>query len=368
MLRIFQRARRELMTEKIKSLIENSKSFALLLDDQPEEHEFLAKEILKEVINNKGLPVLTLPEDPEELKKKWALVAQSANSINFPQKTALKLPKTKYQIQEISYKDDGENLSFIITSPNDIILKEDISLEKLPPEAETVFCFFENREKIEKFKNLLCLPAQEKIIFFEQGEKTLTEKIFNIAQIFDPQLLNNEKISTLLYAALLLETRNFTEKTSKDTLALASLLLENGVQQEIISSVAEAQKNVFSAQLIGRLLARTFIDDALGVSWSFLNSRDLQKTNNISASPSLLYKMIQQAKTLIPIQKLHILLWQTTEGIKALVAVGGQKTEKYLLPIAEKMDTKPCSKFFISGPFETFSEAELKLREIIKEE
>ena len=44
--------------DKIKSLIEDSQSFAILSDKNPENFEFLAKEALKTTINKKNIPII----------------------------------------------------------------------------------------------------------------------------------------------------------------------------------------------------------------------------------------------------------------------------------------------------------------------
>lgn len=354
------------MLQQIKSIIENSESFGILLDENPEEYEFLAKEALRETISNKNIPVLNFPQNPEDFKEKWSVIINPTTSIKFPEKTSIKLPKEKCNIKEISYKEDEGNLALIITSQGSNLTKEDISLEKLPPEVETVFCFFENPTKIEKYKNQLSLPNQKNIIFITPNEKTLTEKVFDIVKMFDPNTLNNKSISTLLLASLLTETENLSENVTKEILLLANVLFENEEGKKVISKIMEKEKKPSLTQLLGRILARTYIDDALNVSWSFLNRQDLKKTSNVAVSPIFLYRMLKKTRAFICQQNLHILIWQSMENVKAIVAAGTNKGENYLMPLAEKMGTSPQSRFFVVGPFENFSGAEIYLRQNIK--
>ncbi|MBU1179055.1 hypothetical protein KKB69_01850 [Patescibacteria group bacterium] len=354
------------MIERIKPLIENSGSFGLLTDQNPEDHEFLAKEALKKTISQKFLPVLDLPRPHTELLEKWSAIIKPVQEIEFPKKTLLKLPKSKYGIKEVAYKEDGENLALVITSDNGLISSNDISFETLLPETETVFCFFENQAKLEKFQGMLQLPDNEKIVFLSPNRRTQTEKVFEIIKIFNPDILEDAGISSLLYAALVSETNNFSEKNTKEVLSLGSLLLENTIQHEIISEILEKEKSDISPQLFGRALARTFIDPLLNISWSFLNSRDLQKTNSSSISLKSLYKITQKISKIITSQNLHILIWQSIDGIQALVAAGKGRNESFLLPFAEKMNAAPQSRFFTVGPFKNFSEAEIYLRDALK--
>ncbi len=357
-----------MMLNKIKNLIETSRSFAILTNTDAEEHEILAKEILERVLADKNLPFVSLPQETNPLREKWSAILKPANQCSLLQKTSIKLPKDKCEVKEISYEEDENHLSFIITSPKSGISKEDLILENLPPQVDAVFCFFEDEEKLKGFENKAQLPPLERIVFITPNERTITEKIIDIASLFNPALLNSGGIPTLLFAALIKETNNFTERITKNTLYLASLLLEKGAEKETVLSITDKEKSPFYVQLLGRLLARTYVDDLLNVSWSFINQRDLQKTNATGASPAFLYELIKKTRNFLPPQKLHILIWQSIDGIKALVAAPADKNEKYLLPWSQKLQTVPQSRFFIAGPFTNFSQAEIKLRQILKEE
>ncbi|MFC1625273.1 hypothetical protein ACFL1O_00085 [Patescibacteria group bacterium] len=337
----------ETVFQKIKTSVEESKSFGLLLDGNPNEHDFLAKEILQTVINKQNLPVLVLPKPPEEMQDKWAPLTKTPTTpTEFPKKTSLKLPKEKYDIKEVSYKEDGNNLSLIITSKDNILSNEDIRLEILPPEIDMAFCFFEDLSKTEIFQNEIQLPHNEKIILLTPTEKSLTEKILDIIKIFDEEILEQKEIATLLLASLLIETDNFSRKITEQTLTLASLLLKKGAQKELILNIIDKEKKLSYVQLLGRVLARTYIDEISNISWSFLNNKDLQKTNNTQPSLFLLQKLLKKTQTLTPIQNSHVLLWQINKDVKAITL---------------KQNT-----FTISEPFENFSKAEIYLRNKLK--
>lgn len=169
-------------------------------------------------------------------------------------------------------------------------------------------------------------------------------------------------------AALLTETNHFAEKINKEVFSLASLLIEKGGDLKTILKIIEKEKSPFLAQLVGRALARTYTDESLGISWSFLNQRDLQRTNNNNISTSSLYKLLKNVGTFIPSQNLYVLIWQTIEGIKAMITTSEDKSREYLMNFAEKLQAQPQSRFFIIGPFENFSEAEKHLRQILQEE
>ena len=353
----------------LKTVINNSQTFAILLNRDPKEHEILLKEALMFSISGKNLPVFCLPESKEEktsAKNNHPWFLKNRSAIALPQKTSIRLPKEKYRIKEVSYKEDGDYLSLIITSENENLFKEDISLLKLPPSADTVFCFFENNETLEHFNGKILLPEQKNIIFISEKDKTLSEKIYEITLLFDENAKNNKELTTLFLASLIIETDNFSEKTKK-ALGFGSFLLNNGADHDTASTAIDKDKNTSFAQLLGRTLARTYIDENMKVSWSFLNNRDFQKTNNTSVDTATLCKLVKKMKTHIQPQRFHLLIWQSPDGIKTLVTKGRTATENELFLLAAGINAPTQGDFFIAGPFENFSRAEIIFKEIINE-
>ncbi len=362
------------MLEKITNIIENSQSFGILIDQNSEDCEFLLKEVLKKTILKNETPVLDLPKAclPEgkvqnELQEKWSTISKPSPIIEFPKKTLIKLPKDKYGIKEVSYKTQDGNLALVLTANTENILIEDISLEKLPPETEVVFCFFDEENKINQFKNSIQIPNNEKIIFITSKTRTQTEKVFDIIKIFNPKILNDSEISTLLFAALVTETNNFSERKTKEVLSLGGLLLEKGVDKEKISEIIKKENSLFFNQIFGRAMARTYTDQELAISWSFLNNKDFQKTNNISITPQKIYKIIKKISYSINPQKLNILIWQTINGVECMIADPKNLHRPKLLTLAEKIGTNLNSRYFTTGPFKNFSEAEIYLKNTIRE-
>lgn len=352
--------------QEIKSIIENSKSFGVLLDEKSEEYEYISAIVLEQTIAQKNLPVITLPQDIKHFPDKWSSVIKKETGIKFPQKTSLKLSREKYQIDEVSYKEDGENLSLVLTTENDDLNKDDIMLEKLPPEPEVIFCFFRDESQLKQHQEQLHISENEKIIFINQDEKTITEKVFDITKTLNPNILEKHETLTLLLASLLLETCNYSSITTEGVLSLGSLLLKNNAQYETLSEILEEEKSPAFSQLLGRALARTYIDTSTNTSWSFLNSKDFQKTNNQSDSTFLLCNIVKKLKTLVRKQDLHVLIWQSPKDIKALVTAGLGGNQEKFLNLAQSAEATLQSNFFTIGPFENFSKAEIYIRDKIK--
>ncbi len=117
-----------MVPDRVKNLIETSQSFAVLADTNAEEHKILAKEILQQTLTDKNLLFIGLPQEPNQLREKWSAVLKPVNRQPLLQKTSIKLPKDKYEVKEISYEEDENHLSLIITSPKSGISKEDFIL------------------------------------------------------------------------------------------------------------------------------------------------------------------------------------------------------------------------------------------------
>jgi hypothetical protein len=352
---------------QIKTIVENSKSLAILLEKNPEDYEIFNREVLKSVFISKNIPTISLPSTDEGFRNKWSSLIRKKQEIPLPIETSLKIPKEKCLIKEVSYNEDENYLSFILTSLDKKPSKEDIELKTMPPRPSMVFCLFKERQILEEFHNQLQLPEKEKIIFLYAEEKLLTEKVFAVLKTLKPDLLSDPEICTLLFGSLALETNNFSEGINQSILSLASILLKNGADKKTFFDVLEKEKSPFFVQIIGRLLARTYIDEVLKNSWSFLNLRDLQKTNNLNAGPDYLYRLLKKIKPFLPAQKLHVLIWQNFKEIKAMICEGALKGDYDLFSLAEKMQAELKSPFFVIGPFKNFSQAELYIREQIKE-
>lgn len=135
--------------------------------------------------------------------------------------------------------------------------------------------------------------------------------------------------------------------------------------EDLSEEVGDEQKIPF-AQLFGRALARTRVNDDLQSSWTFISAEDMEKTNFQYADNEIFFRIIQKINGFIPSQPLSFIFWQEENGVYCLATENGKATK--LLPLlAEKMNADIEKKYFISGPFENFSSAEIKTKQALKE-
>jgi hypothetical protein len=353
--------------EKIQAILKETKTLALFSKKYSDDYKLLAKAALKHALENKKIKVLSLPDNPE-FKKRWGAVLPSEiEERPFLKQTSIRIPKNQYKVRELTYEDNDDFLSLIITSENSGLQKNEIAFEPIPPKAEAAFCFFEPSETdtLQEFENQLVLPPQEKIIFLTAGtDITFSEKISRIIKTIAPDSFSSPQISTLLFASLITETDNFLRPVSQEVLRFGSELLSLAADKEKIRAILNQNKTISLARLLGRALARTHVDEALDVSWTFLSQKDLEKTENLNPSASFLYEIVRQLRELVPFRALSLLFWQNDRNIFALAATN---EEKNLLPLASRLDNaKLQSRYLSAGPFNNFSEAELLFRKILK--
>lgn len=142
--------------------------------------------------------------------------------------------------------------------------------------------------------------------------------------------------------------------------------------EDLSEEIGDEQKIPF-AQLFGRALARTRVNDDLQSSWTFISAEDMEKTNFQYADNEIFFRIAQKINNFIPSQPLSFIFWQEENGVYCLATENGLpdgkagEAEKLLPPLAGKMNADIEKKYFISGPFENFSSAEIKTKQALKE-
>lgn len=353
--------------DKIKELIEQSKSFALILDKNPEEYELLSREALKSALCLKGVFVYLLPKNDENFIEKWSAAISKFENTPPSYFVSLNIPKKKFKIKEIFYESNDEFFTLNIGTEGGGLTPENIIFKPKATAIDAVFCFGSPEIKWSEItKDEMSLPGKEKIVFITNKDKTIAEKIKDIISIIDEKLLSESNISTLLFAALILETDNFTRNISEKNISLAGVFLKSGAAKKVINEILEKEKTDSFAQLLGRAMARTRIHEKLLSSWTFLSKEDLEKTGYKNDNPRLFYKILLKMCSSLPTQQLSLIFWQEEDGVH-LLASTFQESKENLISLSEKLNGDFNGKFLIAGPFKNFSEAEIQTREALKE-
>lgn len=355
--------------EKIIELLGRAKSCAVMLDHNPREEHFLLKNALKIALNELGIASRNFPSDGEILKyycDKWSSFLNDSGEEEIS-KSIIKIPKKDILIKELSYNENEDFFSLVITPKSGKLIKESLILEESLPEPDVFFCFFDDIHKLEYFKSKVVIPENsENIILITENnlvssekQKSLTEKITDLLQLlnlnFSPAVIN------LLFASLIVETNKFKYYLNKDVFSLANFLISRGAESDEIINVLENQKTDSFVQILGRAAARTHYDEKLNVMWTFLQEADFEKTGN-TPSLNLILKLIKDLENIVKSAKSYAFFWQKDTEI--WIALKSLEKE-YLTKIARIMELEFKSDYLIIGPFQNFSEAEMKIRETL---
>ena len=356
--------------ERIKNLINETKSLAIVAEENCEENVFLLKNAMEAAFHETNIKTISLPKN-ENLHyfEKWSdiLPKEKADENRLVAKTLLKIPKGAFSIKELSYEEDENFFSLIITPKNGEsgrLTKEIAIFEEAIPEVETALCFFENARILERFKNSFKMPPPEKIVFLTNHQKTLTETAFNLIK-FPNEFVPQEQ-ATLFLASLISETKNFNRQAGRNSFALAETLLKNSADQKTIKKIMDRQKTNSFNQLFGRALARSFYEEHLDLFWAFLSQKDFQKTNT-TPGRGLSIQILEELQKIASLPQTYIILWQD-EGMRGENSISGivkSYNKTALLELNNSFNSITGSMLEV-GPFDNFSEAEIKLRSMLK--
>lgn len=227
--------------EKIKNIIENSKSFGLFLKENAKDYEFLAREALKSFLEEKNKNTCSLPENPKEFIEKWSpVIGESKKNILPASNIIIHIPKDRTKIKEINYEDNGGALDLNIALENGNINPENIIIEQKNASFDAVFCLGcpPLEQPPENYKKLL--PTKDKIIQIDQDEISLNEKVFKIINgIFNEPLDN--KTATILFAGLVVERMcNYNQSKEKTQDTERSLMHYGAEKQNVFEIVSES--------------------------------------------------------------------------------------------------------------------------------
>jgi hypothetical protein len=320
--------------EEIKEIINNAKSVALVLDENPGEKEVLGREALRIFFQNKGTPVYLFPENPEEIKNKWSVILENNNNhknASLSGEISVRVPKERFDIKEINYEEDEEFLTLKITADDNENRGSDISVEIKPMTFDILICVGSPDANFNNYKNKISLMA---------NDKTLSEKIFEIT--------GDEVSPNLLFTSLLLETSGFKRGVTEGSLNLGQRLLSLGADKKIIDEILNSELSLSVAQILGRALARTRFSESPQSNWTFISKNDFEKTGVSDIDISLVRRISEEIKEIVPPQPTFIILWENGENmVQALITRDGN---------GEKQ----------AGPYKNFTEAEMKIKQMLK--
>lgn len=329
-------------SEKIQKIINRAGSVALILDKNPQEQDILIREVLRIFFQNKGWVTYLFPENPEDIKNKWSPFLNNYKNPSLSNEISVRFPKNLFNIKEIGYEEDEDFLALKILADGNNSEKNGILLDIKPVTFDALVSIGSSDTKFDNFKDKISLTADN---------KTLAEKVFEIIQADETGLNGKNNIPDLLLASLLLETNNFKKRVTEGSLNLAHQLLSLGANKNFIDAAIKKEFSLSFAQILGRTLARTRLNKSLQSNWAFLSKNDFEKAEIKNANTALIRQIVNEINEIISCQPIFVILWEDKDNnIWALLKTEKEKEEKEAL-----------------GPYKNFSEAELKIQQILKE-
>jgi len=321
-------------SEKIQEIINKAGSIALILGENPKEQDILTREALRIFFQNKGWIIYLFPENPEDIKNKWSLILDNNHkNPSLSSEISVRLPKNIFNVKEIGYEEDDEFLTLKILADGNNAKKNGILLDVKPVTFDVLICIGSSDIKFDNFKDKISLTADD---------KTLSEKVFEI--------IGDEVPANLLFASLLLETNNFKKGVTEGSLDLAHRLLSLGANKKLIDEVIKKEFSLSFAQILGRTLARTRLNKSLQSNWAFISKKDFEKAGIKNTDALLIRRITREIMEIIPRQPIFVTLWEDKENNVWALLTTEEENEKE-----------------VAGPYKSFSEAELKIQQTLKE-
>lgn len=346
--------------ETIKNLIESSSKIFVGLEPSADESAVFAALALKNILKDLDKEVFLRPKPQEKFSDKFKEILSEENDPEIPQKIKIKIPKSA-DIGELRYEEDGEFLNLFILPKNNME-PSGLLIEKAPYEMDAAFCFFEGEGGWEKI-NLVAKPSREKIVYFTNNGRTFAEKINDIHQTLNGPQAMSPLTATLLMALLIHETENFQKKRGAEIFALAASLLESGADEKIAGETDLKDKKINLAQITGRALARTTLEEELETSWTYLTKHDFLKTNFEPVKENILF-ILRKVRASIAAPSGSIVCYEDGDSVKSLIF---NENKNILRGLAASFGATLESAHFFVGGFKNFSDAEIKIRQLLKQ-
>lgn len=345
--------------DKIQPLLREARAVALIARAPVEEAVFLARETLRGRLSERGIFAYLFPESPAAYEKKWSSVCAPSGPTP-PRKAALRIAKKNCIVQELRYEEREDDFSIVVTPKTGVVKKDDIAVEPLLPDIDAVIAFSGEDRVIALAGGSLALPGRDRIVVITPDERTITEKAHELAVVIGPETLGKRDASGL-FAALLLETKNFSQHVSETALALGSALLASGADSAYVLRTLAHSPNFL--QLVGRALARTIFDETLGSAMTFVTAKDIEKTKH-APDPELARALLDEAVLRLRPERFAVLFWQDDQSVNVLAQASNPALRDSL---AQRLGAVSNGLHVIAGGFRNFSEAEIKIRGVLRD-
>lgn len=358
----------------IQKIIAAGGSFVLISDEKTPEESLLAKEALLATLKNKGVKTYNMPGSSRSaIFDRWLTILPPFEETSLVYSTSILIPKSKMSLKELSYAEENGYVIININSTSDKVRKEDIVFKHNPIKTDAAFCFLSHGKTSldeglhEELSQKITLPEKENIFFIEKSPESVAVKTFEIMKSVDVSGSYEEtKAPSLLLASLLVETNNLSGDLRAENLDLASALIKMRADKHTVRSILTKEDSQPFNRLFGRALARMTINEPLRSVWTFLSSADFEKSGVEEDDYPTIGKIITRLGGIASSQKALFLIWQDKRD-NVYAAIHSKDSGESSAMLSARLAAEDRGGLLISGPYKNFSEAEIKIKDVLKE-
>lgn len=349
--------------EKFKEIVGASETVLLKTGGRADANKALAGAILQKIFSKLGKKSNFAPNEGsaeniekflDELFEEGFIKASGASRLR--ENILIKLDTEKIPVSELKYEKDGGFLKIILKSEKNSADLSRISVEKETVPADLLILIDTEESEI---PDILSANPHKEVVKIGTKEKGLGLKILEIARVFFPEIPDD--IRDALWFLLAEENKN-NAFPDPNHLKAISELLDLKPDKTKLKHAREILLGKGFYNLLGRALVRSHQEKETETFWSFLPLSDFIKTGQ---TPAAATNILQELRAQLEGAALFyaLLYEESPKNISALVA---SPDAPRLKALAGLLAATPASSYFFANGFTAFSEAELKLKNLIR--
>ena len=349
--------------EKFKGIVGASETVLLKVGRRADANKALAGAILQKIFSKLGKKsqfalradsAVNMEKFLDELFEEGFI--KTSGALRLKENILIKLDPAKISVNELKYERDGKLLKIILKSEQNSADLSHISVEKEAVPADLLILIDPEESEI---PDILKTNPHKEVVKIGTKEKNLGLKILEIARAFYPTIPDD--IRDALWF-LLAEENKTSPFPDPNYLKAFSELLDLKPNETKLRRAREILLGKGFYNLLGRALVRSHQEKETWTFWSFLPFSDFVKTGQ---TPEIATNILQELRAQVENATLFyaLLYEESPKNISALVA---SQDAPRLKALAGLLATEPASSYFFANGFAAFSEAELKLKNLIR--
>lgn len=290
----------------------------------------------------------------EKTKRFIEALCGDINQSAQKERLVIRLDSKSIPVSELQYEKVGDFFNIILETDGSLD-PSSIKIDRTSAPADLLMLIDPKESELE---SLCAKIAHKEVIKLNAKDRGIAIKVSEIIfALFDTI---PKKLSTPLLCLVAQQEKEPGQNISEIFEIKQKLLKAGADQHKINESRGELLGSAFW-KLFGRALSRSEFEKRLGTLWSFLPSVDFQKTGQ---NASAVIRVFDELRWLRPEANFVALLWE--ESPKNISAIIGGGDASKLSSLATQMQSLLSSTHFVLKGFETFSQAELKIRSHIQ--